>query len=214
MKRWMKQLNGKEFNKMCIIGKAASKLFDEKGYLETSLKDISIAAKISKGGIYHYFSNKHEILYFILDNYMDLLLGGLEEELKEMADNDSKIQFIMFRHLKLYNKNVPEAKALLIEAYNLPSKYFKAIAEKQKKYAQISINVLSDLFQGGMQKDKLKAISYTLFGMCNSIMYWYNPQGPITLEELSQVVYDIFLKGVSCYKMNYDETRKGISPTF
>ena len=51
----------------------------------------------------------------------------------------------MFRHLKLYNKNVPEAKALLIEAHNLPSKYFKAIAEKQKKYAQILIKVLSDL---------------------------------------------------------------------
>jgi AcrR family transcriptional regulator len=200
MKNWVKKLNGKEFNKMCVIGKAAAKLFDEKGYLETSLKDISMAAKISKGGIYHYFSSKHEILYFILDNYMDLLLGGLEEELKEMADNDSKIQFIMFRHLKLYNRNVPEAKALLIESHNLPRKYFKAIAEKQKQYAQITINVLSDLFGGRMPVDKLKAISYTLFGMCNSIMYWYNPEGPVTLEELSKIVCDIFLKGASCYK--------------
>jgi TetR/AcrR family transcriptional regulator, cholesterol catabolism regulator len=196
----MKQFNEKELNKMCVIGKAASKLFDEKGYLETSLKDISTAAKLSKGGIYHYFSNKHEILYFILDNYMDLLLGGLEEELKEMADNSSKIQFIMFRHLKLYNRNVPEAKALLIEAHNLPSKYFKAIAEKERKYAQILIDILSDYFDGSMQIDKLKAISFTLFGMFNSIMYWYNPEGPVTLEELSKIVYDIFLKGVSCYR--------------
>jgi TetR/AcrR family transcriptional regulator, cholesterol catabolism regulator len=205
MKKWVKQLNGKEFNKMCVIGKAASKLFDENGYLETSLKDISIAAKISKGGIYHYFSNKHEILYFVLDNYMDLLLGGLEEELKEMADNDSKIQFIMFRHLKLYNRNVPEAKALLIEAHNLPSKYFKAIAEKERKYAQILIDLLSDYFDGSMQIDKLKAISFTLFGMFNSIMYWYDPKGPVTLEELSKIVYDIFLKGVSCYRVNLEK---------
>ncbi len=202
MENRVKHLNEKELNKMCAIGRAAAKLFDEKGYLETSLKDISIAAKISKGGIYHYFSNKHEILYFILDNYMDLLLGGLEEELKKIPDDPSKTQYIMFRHLKLYNKKVPEAKALLIEAHNLPSKYFKAIAEKQKKYAQISINVLSDLFEGRMQKDKLKAISYTLFGMCNSIMYWYDPKGPVTLEELSQIVYDIFMKGVSYYRVD------------
>jgi AcrR family transcriptional regulator len=200
----VKHLNEKELNKMCAIGRAAAKLFDGKGYLETSLKDISIAAKISKGGIYHYFSNKHEILYFILDNYMDLLLGGLEEELNNIPDDPSKTQYIMFRHLKLYNKKVPEAKALLIEAHNLPSKYFKAIAEKQKKYAQISINVLSDLFEGRMQKDKLKAISYTLFGMCNSIMYWYDPKGPVTLEELSQIVYDIFMKGVSYYRVDQE----------
>jgi len=201
MKKWVKQLNGKEFNKMCVIGKAASKLFDENGYLETSLRDISVAAKISKGGIYHYFSSKHEILYFVLDNYMDLLLGGLEEELREMADNASKIQFIMFRHLKLYNRNVPEAKALLIEAHNLPSKYFKAIAEKERKYAQILIDLLSNYFDGSVQIDKLKAISFTLFGMFNSIMYWYDPQGPVTLEELSQIVYDIFMKGVGFYRI-------------
>jgi len=210
MKKWVKQLNGKEFNKMCVIGKAASKLFDERGYLETSLKDISVAAKLSKGGIYHYFSNKHEILYFILDNYMDLLLGGLEEELKEMADNSSKIQFIMFRHLKLYNRNVPEAKALLIEAHNLPSKYFKAIAEKERKYAQILIDILSDYFDGSMQIDKLKAISYTLFGMCNSIMHWYDPKGPVTLEELSRIVYDIFMKGVSCIKIGQEKKLRDI----
>jgi len=201
----MKQFNEKELNRMCVIGKAASKLFDEKGYLETSLRDISNAAKLSKGGIYHYFANKHEILYFILNNYMDLLFGGLEEELKEIADNSSKIQFIMFRHLKLYNRNVPEAKALLIEAHNLPSKYFKVIAGKERKYAQILINVLSDFFNGSMQEDKLKAISFTLFGMFNSIMYWYNPKGPVTLEELSQIVYDIFLKGVSCYRIDSEK---------
>jgi AcrR family transcriptional regulator len=196
----MKQFNEKEFNKRCAIGKAASKLFDERGYLETSLNDISVAARLSKGGIYHYFSNKHEILYFILDNYMDLLLGGLAQELKEIDDNSSKIQFLMFRHLKLYNRNVPEAKALLLEAHNLPPKYLKLIAGKEKEYFQIVSGALSDFFKGRIQKDKLKTITFTLFGMFNSIMTWYNPKGALTLEELSKIVYDIFMKGVSCYR--------------
>ncbi|NWF92271.1 MAG: TetR/AcrR family transcriptional regulator [Syntrophaceae bacterium] len=196
----MKNLNEKELDKMCAIGRAAARLFDEKGYLETSLRDISNSAKLSKGGIYHYFSSKHDILYFILDNYMEMLLAGLEEALKGIADSPSKIRYIVFRHLRLYNKKVPEAKALLIESHNLPKKYFRAIAEKQKQYAQITINVLSDLFGGRMPTDKLKAISYTLFGMCNSIMYWYDPKGPVSLEELSQIVYDIFMKGVASYR--------------
>jgi hypothetical protein len=55
-----------------------------------------------------------------------------------------------------------------------------------------------------MQKDKLKAISYTLFGMSNSIMYWYDPKGPVTLEELSQIVYDIFMKGISYYRVDQE----------
>jgi len=202
MEYMAKNSNEKEFDKKCIIGRAAAKLFDEKGYLETSLKDISTAANISKGGIYHYFSSKHEILYFVLDNYMDLLLGGLEQELKDISDNSLKIRYILFRHLKLYNTKVPEAKALLIDSRNLPSKYFKAIAAKEKKYAQLLTDVLSDFFQGRLQRDKLKALSYTLFGMINAIMYWYNPEGPITLDELSQISYDVFMKGVNGYKVN------------
>lgn len=193
-------LSGKEFDKKCQIGRAAATLFDEKGYLETSLKDISAEAKLSKGGIYHYFRSKDEILYFVLDNYMDLLLSGLQEELEKIPDDSSKIRHILFRHLKLYNTKVPEARALLIDSRNLPANYFKAIAAKEKKYAQILTDVLSDFLGGSLPKDKSKAISYTLFGMVNAIMYWYDSEGPITLDELSQISYDIFMKGVEGYR--------------
>jgi AcrR family transcriptional regulator len=80
----------KKFEEKCAVGRAAAKLFDEKGCLETSLKDISAEAKLSEGGIYHYFSSKHEILYFVLDKYMDKLLSGLEEELQEISDHSLK----------------------------------------------------------------------------------------------------------------------------
>ena len=77
----------------------------------------------------------------------------------------------MSRHLKLYNRKIPEAKALLFYSHNLPLKYFRVIAEKQKKYAQILIDILAEYFDNRAEMDKLKAISYNLFGMCNSIIY-------------------------------------------
>ncbi len=199
MENSSKKFTGKELSKVAVIVKAAATLFDKNGYIETSLKDISTAAGLSKGGIYHYFSNKHEILYFILDNYMDRLLGGLEEELKEIPDSPSKIQFIMFRHLKHYNRQVPEARALLNHAHNLPAEYFTVVANKEKRYGRILTDVLSGLFNGNMDMHKLKAISFIMFGMCNSIMYWYDPQGPVTLEELSQICYDTFMDGTTSY---------------
>ncbi len=200
MEKIVKKSTEKEIQKRCLVGRAAAKLFDEKGYLETSLKDISLAANLSKGGIYHYFSNKHEILYFVLDNYMDLLLEGLEEALKKIPDNSSKIKFIMYRHLNLYNRKIPEARALLIDSRNLPAKYFKVIAAKEKKYVLIVTDIISDYLDGSVPSHKLKAISYTLFGMSNAIMYWYDTEGPVTLDELSELCYDIFMKGISSYK--------------
>ena len=53
------------------IAKVAAGLFGIKGYLETSMDDIAAAAKVTKGGVYHYFRSKTEILYFICSTYVD-----------------------------------------------------------------------------------------------------------------------------------------------
>src|SRR3989304_6008248 len=144
MDKRLEKLSEKERNKMYAIGKVAARLFDKKGYLETSLKDISIETGLSKGCIYYYFSSKHEILYFILDVYMDHLLEGLEDELRKKTDSQSKIEFIMYRHLSLYNNKIPEARAILIDGHNFPYEYYRSIALKQKKYSQLLADVLSD----------------------------------------------------------------------
>jgi len=182
------------------IGKAAARVFNEKGFLETTIVDIASAAKISKGGVFHYFPTKSEILYHVLNEYMDLVLEGLEENLKDIERGSSRVQFIISHHIDLYDKNTAEAKLLLHEAHNLPVKQFKVIAEKEKKYFKIVVEVLSDFLNGFTSKKKLTGITFTLFGMLNWIYSWYSPKGSLTPKELSEIIYNIFTKGVGSYK--------------
>lgn len=194
------QLDQKRLKKTVLIGRAAAKLFNERGYLETSMDDISVAANLSKGGIYHYFSSKHEILYFISAHYMDLLLKDLERELKEKGDRFLKIRFIISRHINLYTKYTSEAKTTLHEAHLLPSDYFKKYAEKERRYYRIVADVVSDFFGSRFQKSQLRVITFTLFGMCNWIYHWYKPKRSVNPQELSEIIGDIFCKGVAGYE--------------
>jgi len=196
MERYLKQLTQKELGKMANIAKAAAKLFDEEGYLETSMNDISTAAKLSKGGIYHYFSSKNEILYFISTHFMGLLLKNLEQELKEIEDNFEKIQFIISRHIGFYTKYIAEAKTTLHEGHLLPPEYFKIIAEQERQYHEIVNKVLSDFLGRQISKDQLKVLTFILFGTCNGIYYWYDPKGSMTPEELSKIISNILCKGL------------------
>jgi AcrR family transcriptional regulator len=195
-----KQLGQKRLEKAVSIGRAAAKLFNEKGYLETSMDDIAAAANLSKGGIYHYFFSKHEILYFISTNYMDLLLKDLEPELKKIEDSFLKIRFIVSRHIDLYTKYTPEAKTTLHEAHLLPSEYFKKYAEKERRYYRIVADVLSDFFGNRIQKGQLRVITFTLFGMCNWIYHWYKPKRFVSPQELSEIISDVFCRGVVGYE--------------
>ena len=199
MKKGVKPVKERELKRIQAISTAAASLFDEKGYIETTLKDISDKAELSKGCIYHYFDKKEDILFHILDTYMDHLIENLEEDLRDIDGSEGKIEYVMSRHLSLYNKNVPEAKAILLDAHNLSEEYYDAIAEKQKKYAQILTVVLSEYMGQSIDKEILKAISFICFGMCNSIMHWHNPKGSIKLDQLSKICFGVFMNGISQY---------------
>ena len=196
MENRQKQLDHKKLEKASAIGKIAAALFNQKGYLETSMDDISIAGQLSKGGIYHYFSSKHEILYFISTNYMDLLLKDLEQELKKIDGSLSKIKFIIFRHIDTYTKYTSEAKTTLHEAHLLPPHYFKIYSGKEKKYYRIVADVLSEVIGGPIPKSRLRVITFTLLGMCNWIYHWYKPKGHVSPSELSEIITNIFSKGI------------------
>ena len=209
MKKYLKQLTQKELGKMTSIAKAAAKLFKEKGCLETSMDDISSAAKLSKGGIYHYFSSKNEILYFISTQFMGLLLKDLEQELKEINDNFEKIQFVISRHIRFYTKYIAEAKTTLHEGHLLPPAYFKIIAEQERQYHQIVSGVLSDFFGGQIPEDQLKVFTFILFGTCNGIYYWYDPKGSITPEELSKIITNILCRGLLGFEVKRKAKMRG-----
>ena len=44
---------------------AATKNFAKKGYTATSLKDIAVSAKISKGGLYHHFPSREDLFFAV-----------------------------------------------------------------------------------------------------------------------------------------------------
>lgn len=189
----------KGLKRLAKIGKAAASVFNRKGFLETNMNDIAAAAKLSKGGLYHYFSSKDEILFFVLDNYMDLVLEDLESRLQAFENSSSKIQFIIERHIDLYSNHIAEAKTLLHDAHCLSSKHHKQIADKEREYYRIVTEILSEFFEGsgGIKREDLKVLAFLLFGMCNWTYHWYDPKGGIKPDKLSRIIWTVFLKGIT-----------------
>ncbi|MBN2123361.1 MAG: TetR family transcriptional regulator [Deltaproteobacteria bacterium] len=189
----------KALKKQQEIGNAAARIFDKKGYLETNMDDIAAGAKTSKGGIYHYFSSKDEILFFILDSYMDIVLKDLESQLQAFQDSTSKLKWIIRRHIDLYVHHMAEAKTLLHDAHCLSPKRCKSIKVKERQYYRIVTEVLSEFFEGRgeIRLEELKAIAFLLFGMCNWTYHWYDPRGVIDPEEFSEITWIVFMKGIT-----------------
>ena len=65
--------------KLQLILKSAAKIFAEKGFHHTSVRDISRATKMSLSGLYYYFTTKEELLYLIQERCFVTLLEHWEQ---------------------------------------------------------------------------------------------------------------------------------------
>jgi AcrR family transcriptional regulator len=187
----------KQIDRITAIAKVSAQLFAEKGYLQTSMEDIAVAARVTKGGVYHYFRSKNDILYFICSTYVEFDLENLAHSLDDIDTSEKKIAFIISRHIEHYSTHVFAARTLLNESCNLPSRHFQEVKDRERKYFSIVSGVLSQFSSTRGRKEVVTALALTLFGMMNWLYSWYDPKGSLAPKDISRLIYEVFMNGVS-----------------
>ena len=79
----------------------SSRLLCEMGYERASVRDLAQATGMTKAGLYYYFQSKEELLFIILDRYMDSLLKGVAEIEEQEPDPDRRLR----RFIRLKSKS-------------------------------------------------------------------------------------------------------------
>ncbi|OZI12098.1 hypothetical protein CEW92_08555 [Bacillaceae bacterium SAS-127] len=97
-------MSDKKISKRLQIIEVALQLFMEKGYEHTTINDILRKAEVSKGGMYHYFQSKEEILDVVIHHIIDEDLARFETILQD----DSLSAVEKFQHLFIQSEAKPE----------------------------------------------------------------------------------------------------------
>jgi AcrR family transcriptional regulator len=187
----------KHDQKLEFILRNAARIFAEKNYHSTTMRDISRATNVSLAGLYHYCRSKEELLFLIQDNCFGRVLERLEERLLEVEDPLSKLRIFIENHLSFFAANMAEMKVLSHEAESLAGDLHTHVSTKKDRYTKLARKILKDIQQqqqAGSQID-LTVATYALFGMMNWIYNWYDPQGKLKVAELVDNVTRLFLRG-------------------
>ena len=183
--------------KLEFILRTAARIFAEKSYHSTSMREISRATEVSLAGLYHYCRSKEELLFLIQDNCFGRVLERLEERLAEVTDPVQKLKIFIDNHLAFFAANMAEMKVLSHEADSLAGDLHQHVSGKKQKYTRLAREILEELQrqQPSDERVDLTAATYALFGMMNWIYNWYDPQGKLKVSELVENVSRLFLHG-------------------
>ncbi len=180
------------------ILRTAARLFQQQGYDGTSMNDVAAALKLSKGGLYHHFQSKDEILFNLIDHAMDITQDRVINAVRGIADPEARLRALIRLHIAVVlSIRDREITVMLHENHPLPPPLRKRINIRKKEYVHFVENVIQEVRALRRSKGNVspRAAAFALLGMINWIYQWYRPEGTLQEENLVQQYTEIFFAG-------------------
>jgi AcrR family transcriptional regulator len=191
------------------ILRTAARLFQQQGYDGTSMNDVAAALKLSKGGLYHHFQSKDEILFNLMNHAMDITEEQVIAPVKSIANPEDRLRALIRRHIGVVlSERDREITVMLHENHPLTPALRKRINARKKDYVHFVENLIAEV-QNNAQAQRAvgsppasskktvtpRAAAFALLGMINWIYQWYRPDGSLQEESLVQQYTEIFFQG-------------------
>src|SRR5438477_5054749 len=136
------------------ILRTAARLFQQRGYDATSMNDVAAALKLSKGGLYHHFQSKDEILFEIMNHAMEMTQERVIGPVRGIDDPVERLRALIRLHIEVVlSPRDREITVMLHENHPLPPTLRKRINQRKKEYVHFVENLIADVQKAEGQKE-------------------------------------------------------------
>ncbi|QIK63524.1 TetR/AcrR family transcriptional regulator [Leucobacter viscericola] len=163
-------------------------VFNDHGYDASSLGMIADRLGLSKSAVYHHFASKAEMLEIALER----VLGELERVFDE-AEAQTGDAVLQIRHVVLEAVQVAcvqqQYLTLLLRLHGNSDVELRALERRRLLTARLRKMFDAARAEGSLRDDMDPGLAARFtFGLVNSLVEWYRPDGPDTPEELATAV--------------------------
>jgi len=180
------------------ILRTAARLFQQRGYDATSMNDVAAALKLSKGGLYHHFQSKDEILFHIMSHAMDITEERVINVVRRLEGATERLRTLIRLHIEVVLSVEDRGITVMLhENHPLPPALRRKINGRKKDYVHFVENLISDVQRqrGSPSTVTPRAAAFALLGMINWIYQWYNAAGTLTGDAIVRQYTEIFFRG-------------------
>jgi TetR/AcrR family transcriptional regulator, cholesterol catabolism regulator len=163
----------------------SARLFREKGYEATSVRDIAAATGLQSGSWVYHFKTKQDILAAVMEEGLQQALERIEAiALKKQAPREY-FRALLRTHLDtLLGPGQDFIPVLLYEWRSLESQGRPRVIELQHRYEAVWDDVIRQLQRSGEWAMPTTVDRLLMFGALNWIAHWYRPDGPLDVAGL------------------------------
>ena len=177
----------------------AARLFAEKGFRNTTVRDIADAAGILSGSLYHHFDSKESMVDEILSTFQEELFGQYDAILAGDDDPLAKLERAVTVSFEAIDKHRDEVAIYQNDAaYLLTFDRFAYLGERNQQSREVWLTLLRAGMAAGAVRDDLD-LELTYRFIRDTVwvaVSWYRPGGRRTHTEIAQQYLSILLEGI------------------
>ncbi|WP_251032132.1 TetR/AcrR family transcriptional regulator [Mesobacillus foraminis] len=177
------------------IVESAINLFEKHGYHGVSVGQIVDDSQTSKGGFYHNFKSKDELLFYIHDLFISYVLDKAREAYDNFDTPVSRLCAIIQSFTKVFDLYKPHITVFYQESAYLAREYQQLINEKRDEYRKIILQVISEGQSNGDFRSEVPAeiSTMSIIGMINWTYKWYKKDGALSIDAIALIFNDLIL---------------------
>ena len=164
-------------NRRADLIRVAARLFREKGFDGTTIRDIAHAVGMRSGSPFYHFANKHELLMAVMEEGLRLGLertrGAVDEALPA---TERFTQLVRTHYGILHDAGSDFIPVMLYDWRSLPAQYKRRIVELKDRYDAIWQHTLDELHDQGLLRADAKLARLMILGAMNFSATWYRPK--------------------------------------
>ncbi len=168
------------------IVRESARLFRERGYDATSVRDIAAATGLQSGSWVYHFRTKQDILAAVMEEGLQQALERIEAIGREGLSPREHFRALLRTHLDtLLGPGQDFIPVLLYEWRSLEPEARPRIVELQRRYEAVWDEVIGTLRRTGEWAAPTSIDRLLMFGALNWIAHWYRAGGPLDVATLS-----------------------------
>lgn len=175
--------------------RVSARLFREKGFDGTTVRDIADAVGMRSGSPFYYFKSKQEILAAVMEEGLVAGLNETERIVGSTLPPREKFRALVRSHLEtVLGEGHDFIPVLLYDWRSLSPELQQRIIGLKDRYDERWQQVLNELKQAGLIKDDSKVVRLLLLGAINYTAQWYRPGKGLTIDQLADQTLAFFLE--------------------
>jgi len=173
----------------------SARLFREKGYDATSVRDIAAATGLQSGSWVYHFKTKQDILAAVMEEGLQQALERIEAIARENLPPREHFRALVRTHLDtLLAPGQDFIPVLLYDWRSLDRRGRERVIALQKRYEKVWDEVMGRLRRSGDWAMPTRVDRLLMFGALNWIVQWYRPAGPLDVAQLVDDAETFFLR--------------------